>query len=156
MSASSSSTLLGAGTAAGTAAAGAATAPAPSARALARADLLALGVAHPEPIAARRGGRSRSRTPHHRHLRGKSKQGGAGAPLPPRWKPFSRLTWQEKLALEEVDRVRVSEALAQGPPRGRRPPHDSRGRIRADVALQDYVPPTPKYTTGVRGRDPTR
>lgn len=85
--------------------------------------------------------REQQHQPHKRHKRqraGRSKK----------WKPYSKLTWEEKLALEAKEKKAAQELEARG--RGvRPPPRTDRGRLKDGVALQEYVPPTPRNTTDV-------
>ncbi len=116
-----------------------------SPRTLAARDAADLAATRPPVAAAARAGAGAGSGAGAAPKQRKKRQRGARRPKP---KPYSEMTWEEKLALEAEERRRA-EAEAM---RVRKPPRDERGRLRAEVALQDYAPPTPKHTTRVSRR----
>lgn len=62
----------------------------------------------------------------------------------PKLKPYSQMTWEEKLEAEERALRRAAVAASRAPPRI---PRDQHGRVKEGVAVQHYAPPTPMNST---------
>jgi hypothetical protein len=63
--------------------------------------------------------------------------------------PYSQLTWEEKLRLEEHDRRAAAHAALQASHKGRLPT-DGKGRVSNAVPVDSFMPEAPHLTTEVR------